>query len=93
LLRHVPFGDTWQKAAGDAPWRRHTGLTVDARGTYQRVRMDHWLYDVHSHRLGGWMVFLLLAGAGGASLVVFVRRTRDRESAMNGGRERDHFRL
>jgi hypothetical protein len=77
LMRHVPFGDTWQQASRDAPWRRHTWLNVDARGTYERVRVDHWLYDTHAHRTAGWLIFFMLAGTGAAATVVFVRRTRD----------------
>jgi hypothetical protein len=77
LLRHVPFGDPWEKAATDAPWRRHTTVNVDARSTYQRVRMDHWLYDADRHRVAGWMVFFLLVGTGTAATVVFFRRNRD----------------
>jgi hypothetical protein len=77
LLRHVPFGHTWQQASQDAPWRRHTRLDVDARASYDRVRMDHWLYDTREHQVAGWLFFVLLAGAGAASLVVFIRRTRD----------------
>ncbi|MBN2575678.1 MAG: hypothetical protein JXP73_14020 [Deltaproteobacteria bacterium] len=77
LLRHVPFGDTWQQASADAPWRRHTHLPLDIQATYRRVRMDHWLYDTHAHRFAGWVVFLLLLGGGTVSLAVFIRRTRD----------------
>jgi hypothetical protein len=77
LLRHVPFKDTWPKASQDAPWRRHTWLNLDARATYERVRMDHWLYDTREHRFAGWLVLLLLVGTGAAATAVFVRRTRD----------------
>ena len=76
LLRHVPFEDTWQEASRDAPWRRHTRLDLDGRGTYQRVRMDHWLYDTREHRLAGWLVLILLVGVGTGASVVFIRRTR-----------------
>jgi hypothetical protein len=81
MLRHVPFGDTWQQAAKDAPWRRHTQLDLDARLSYERVRVDHWLYDTHKYRAAGWLLLLLLSGAGAASLVVFVRRTATTERA------------
>ena len=81
LLRHVPFGDSWQQAALDAPWRRHTRLALDGQGTYQRVRMDHWLYDTREHRIAGWLILLLLTGGGAAALVVFIRRTRDDDSS------------
>jgi hypothetical protein len=77
LLRHVPFADTWQQAAGDAPWRRHTRLNVDARATYERVRVDHWLLDTHEHRIAGVLVLLLLMGGGTVAFVIFIRRTRD----------------
>jgi hypothetical protein len=76
LLRHVPFEDTWQKASQDAPWRRHTRLNIDAQGNYQRVRMDHWLYDTHQHRVAGWIVLVLLVGGAAGAGVTFVRRTR-----------------
>jgi len=77
LLRHVPFGDSWQQASRDAPWRRHTRLDLGGQATYQRVRVDHWLYDTNEHRFAGWLVLFLLTGTGAAALVVFVRRTRD----------------
>jgi hypothetical protein len=76
LIRHVPFHDDWKQARLDAPWRRHTRLDVDAQGTWDRVRMDHWLYDTHQYRSVGWMVLILLAGTGTAAGVLFVRRTR-----------------
>jgi hypothetical protein len=77
LLRHVPFEDNWQKAAQDAPWRRHTRLDIDAKGTYERARVDHWLYDTHQHRVAGWIVLILLAGGAAGAGVMFVRRTRE----------------
>jgi hypothetical protein len=77
LLRHVPFGHPWQQASLDAPWRRHTQAKLDVQPSYQRVRMDHWLYDARKHRVVAWMVFMLLVSGGAASLVAFVRRTRD----------------
>jgi hypothetical protein len=77
LLRHVPFGDSWPEAAVDAPWRRHTRLAIDAQGSYQRARVDWWLYDTHAHRGAGWLLLLLLAGGSVAAGVVFIRRTRD----------------
>ncbi len=80
LLRHVPFGDTWQEASQDAPWRRHTRLAIDARSAYQRVRVDHWLYDTHRHRVAGWIVLVLLVGGSAGAFVMFVRRTRQDDS-------------
>ena len=77
LLRHVPFGDSWEQASLDAPWRRHTRLAIDARASYQRARIDHWLYDTHDHRAAGWLVLLLLVGTGTAATVFFIRRTRE----------------
>jgi hypothetical protein len=77
LLRHVPFEDPWQIASQDAPWRRHTRLNLDGRAAYQRVRMDHWLYDTREHRAAGWLALILLVGAGTGAAVVFIRRTRD----------------
>ena len=53
------------------------GLPVDIEATYQRARVDHWVYDTEAHRLAGWVVLLFLLGGGTASLVVFIRRTRD----------------
>jgi hypothetical protein len=76
LLRHVPFDHPWQRAVEDAPWRRHTRLPLDVRASYERVRMDHWLYDLDRHKLAGGLVFLLLLGGSGAAFTVFVRRTR-----------------
>jgi hypothetical protein len=76
LLRHVPFEDNWQKAAQDAPWRRHTRLNIDVKATYERARMDHWLYDTHEHRAAGWIVLVLLVGGATVSGVTFIRRTR-----------------
>jgi hypothetical protein len=72
----VPFHDDWKQARLDAPWRRHTRLDFDAQGTWDRVRMDHWLYDTRQYRSLGWMVLILLAGTGTVAGVVFVRRTR-----------------
>ncbi len=76
LIRHVPFHDDWKHAKTDAPWRRHTRLEVDAQEVWQRVRMDHWLFDLQQHRAAGWIALLLLVGATGAAGVAFVRRTR-----------------
>jgi hypothetical protein len=76
LLRHVPFEDNWQKAAQDAPWRRHTRLNIDVKATYERARIDHWLYDTHEHRAAGWIVLVLLIGGATVSGVIFIRRTR-----------------
>jgi hypothetical protein len=77
LLRHVPFGHPWQQASQDAPWRRHTRLKLDARASYERVRMDHWLYDMQGHAVAGWMLFLLLSGASAGAFVRFIRATRE----------------
>lgn len=86
LLRHVPFGDSWQKAFTDAPWRRHTRLAIDGKATYDRVRVDHWLYDTKEHRVAGWAILLvLLGGAAGATLLV-LRRTAPQPA---GTREHD----
>lgn len=79
LIRHVPFHDDWKQARLDAPWRRHTRLDFDAQGTWDRVRMDHWLYDTRQYRSVGWLVLILLAGTGTAAGVLFVRRTRASE--------------
>jgi len=79
LVRHVPFGHDWQTAAQDAPWRRHTRLDVDARASYARARVDHWLLDTHAYRAAGWVVLLLLLGTGTAAGVVLVRRIRAHE--------------
>jgi hypothetical protein len=76
LLRHVPFHDSWQKASQDAPWRRHTRLPLDIKSTYERARVDHWLYDLPTHRKLGWFVLLALVGTGAAASVVLLRRTR-----------------
>jgi hypothetical protein len=77
LLRHVPFQHSWQRASQDAPWRRHTRLNIDGKGTYERARVDHWLCDMNDHPILGVVVMILLIGAGGAASIVFVRRTRD----------------
>jgi hypothetical protein len=74
----VPFGDSWQKVSQDAPWRRHTRLPLEGKGTYERVRMDHWLYDTKDHRTFGWFVLFLLVGTGTTASVILVRRTRSR---------------
>ena len=77
LIRHVPFGHDWKRASQDAPWRRHTRLNIDAKETYERARVDHWLYETDKYRSEGWIVLLLLLGAGGGAGVLFVRRTRE----------------
>jgi energy-converting hydrogenase Eha subunit B len=77
LMRHVPFGHDWKRASQDAPWRRHTRLNIDAKATYERARMDHWLYETRKYRIEGWIVLLLLLGAGTGAGVLFVRRTRE----------------
>jgi hypothetical protein len=80
LLRHVPVRDGWREAFADAPWRRHTSLPIDGRGTYERVRMDHWIYDTHAHRGAGWLVLILLLGTSAGTLALFVRATREPRS-------------
>jgi hypothetical protein len=80
LLRHVPFHDDWRKAEKDAPWRRHTRLDIDIRATYERVRLDHWIYDTHQHRSAGWIVLVFLGGGAAAGLIGFYRRSRDTSS-------------
>jgi hypothetical protein len=77
LIRHVPFGHDWKRASQDAPWRRHTRLNLDARATYERARMDHWLYETSKYRIEGWIMLLLLLGAGTGAGILFVRRTRE----------------
>ena len=77
LMRHVPFGHDWKRASQDAPWRRHTRLNIDAKATYERARMDHWLYETRKYRIEGWIVLLLLLGAGTGAGILFVRRTRE----------------
>jgi hypothetical protein len=77
LIRHVPFGHDWKRASQDAPWRRHTRLNIDARATYERARMDHWLYETSKYRIQGWLVLLLLLGAGTGAGILVVRRTRE----------------
>jgi hypothetical protein len=77
LMRHVPFGHDWKRASEDAPWRRHTRLIIDARATYDRARIDLWLYDTDKYRIEGWIVLLLLLGTGTGAGILFVRRTRE----------------
>jgi hypothetical protein len=77
LLRHVPFGDNWQQASQDAPWRRHTRLPLEIKGTYDRARVDHWFYDTRQHRIAGWLVLILLVGGTAGAGIMFIRRTRD----------------
>ena len=77
LLRHVPFEDSYQEAAEDAPWRRHTRLALDLKGTYERARVDHWFYDTRQHRVAGWFVLIFLLGGTVGAGAMFVRRTRD----------------
>ena len=77
LLRHVPFHHDWKRASEDAPWRRHTQLAIEAKATYDRARVDHWLYDTKKYRTPGWIVLLLLLGAGTGAGILFVRRTRE----------------
>jgi hypothetical protein len=77
LLRHVPFHHDWQRAKLDAPWRRHTRLDIDGKEKWERVRVDHWLYDAERHRVAGWLVLMFLLGTGAGAGVLFVRRTRD----------------
>jgi hypothetical protein len=81
LLRHVPFGHDWKRASQDAPWRRHTRLAIDAKETYERARIDHWLYENDKYRTEGWILLLFLLGAGSGAGVVFVRRTREIDRA------------
>jgi hypothetical protein len=76
LVRHVPFGDSWQKAYEDAPWRRHTRIPLDGKSNYERVRVDHWLCDTEDHRALGWVLLLGLVGTGTAAGIVLARRTR-----------------
>ena len=43
LLRHVPFGHSWEMAQKDAPWRRYTSLDLaQARSVYEAARVDWW---------------------------------------------------
>ena len=77
LMRHVPFGHDWKRASEDAPWRRHTRLIIDASATYDRARIDLWLYDTDKYRIEGWIVLLLLLGTGTGAGILFVRRTRE----------------
>ena len=77
LLRHVPFHHDWKRASEDAPWRRHTQLAIEAKATYDRARVDLWLYDTDKYRIEGWIVLLLLLGAGTGAGILFVRRTRE----------------
>ena len=84
LIRHVPFGHDWKRASEDAPWRRHTRLAIDARSTYDRVRVDHWLYDTNKYRAEGWILLVLLLGTGTGAGVLFVRRTREGGQLSSG---------
>jgi hypothetical protein len=77
LLRHVPLGHDWARASQDAPWRRHTRLVFDGKATYDRARIDHWLYETKQFRSEGWIVLVLLLGVGTGSGVLFIRRTRE----------------
>lgn len=84
FLKHVPFGDKWEQARDDAPWRRHTTLKLDgAKSPWGGVRVDWWLYSLdepeRSHAGGIVVLFLLLGGlgtAGGSYLVVRGLRVR-----------------
>jgi len=76
LLRHVPFHHDWDRASKDAPWRRHTRLVMDSQASYDRVRVDHWLYDMPSHRRSGWLILFGLVGTGAAAGVLLVIRPR-----------------
>jgi hypothetical protein len=89
LIRHVPFGHDWKRASQNAPWRRHTRLPIDAKATYDRVRVDHWLFETDKHRAAGWIVLLLLLGAGTGAGVLLVRR-RQPETPSATRREENH---
>jgi len=80
LLRHVPSGDNWQKASQDAPWRRHTRLVIDGRGTYDRARLDHWLCETTNRRKFAWVVVFGLLGASAAAGVLAVKRARQQQA-------------
>ena len=88
LIRHVPFDHDWKRASEDAPWRRHTHLNIDAKATYARVRLDHFILDTDKHRTAGWIVLFLLVGAGTSAGILFVRRTTQ-SARFTAGRRTD----
>jgi hypothetical protein len=73
LLRSTIRGDDAQTAEADAPWKRHTQLTLPIAASYARVRLDWWgmlwIADFPRYRAHGIaLLAVLLAGAIAAGL-------------------------
>jgi hypothetical protein len=80
LLEHVPFGDSWETAREDAPWRRQTHLPLDAvRANYESVRTDYWLWNFKLRQRPvavGFIVWAAALLAGGILLCGHALRRR-----------------
>ena len=77
LLKHVPFGDNWYEAEGDAPWRRYTTMRLNVADGYARARVDWWFLDyAKGHLAEGLAIMVLMLGGVAGSTAVLVREYR-----------------
>jgi len=65
LMRSLIGADDWREAEADAPWHRHTSLTLDISRSYPRARLDWWgmlwIRDFPQYRAAGIVLLLVLA--------------------------------
>jgi hypothetical protein len=80
LLRHVVADDDWRSAEEDAPWHRYTTLNLNIASSYQRARIDWWVFlwmvDYPDYFWGGAILLGLLVLVFGWSAFVWARRVR-----------------
>jgi hypothetical protein len=77
LLRHVPFGDGWEAAQEDAPWRRYTRIALPPADGYRAARLDWWFLELEPVDRAVAVTLLAALAAGlAAALVVLGRELR-----------------
>ena len=87
LLRHVPFGHSWRRAAEDAPWTRETRLVLPIEKSYAKVRLDWWGLDytfLPGARLLLFLGMLAPGLAGGVLLWLSLGQRRARSASAGG---------
>ena len=89
LLRSLAAGRDWKAAEADAPWHRHTSLTLPIKDSYQRARLDWWgmlwLRDLPQYRAVGVILLLLMAGGTGLGTTLWIRAHRSAAPAGDDG--------
>ncbi len=83
LVKSIARDDTWKTAQADAPWRHYTTLELNLATSYPRARVDWWgllwVKDAPQTRLGGIVIFGVLAAGLALGIWLWIRLHRGSE--------------